>query len=73
MADVALNGLSGREFWGLVLAVGVGSWLDGPVIFPPQLASKGCCNSNQAKMIEGWCRRKREVFATLKTIPGRHC
>ena len=45
MADVTVNEVSGREFGGLVLAVGfesreasqvgVGSWLDGPVIFPP--------------------------------------
>ena len=67
MADVTLNGVSGREFGGLVLAVGfefrkagmmasqvgVGSWLGGPMIFSPQLASKGCCISDQVKMIEG--------------------
>ena len=67
MTDVALNGVGGREFGGFVLAmglesrkagkmarqVGVSSWLGRPVIFPPELASKGCCISNHTKMAEG--------------------
>ena len=77
MTDVALNGVRGREFGGFVLAVGlesrkagvmarqvgVGGRLSGPVIFPPELTSKGNCISNQAKMVEGWSRGEREAFA----------
>ena len=84
MADVAINGVNGSEFGGLVLAVGfesrkagmmasqvgVGSWLGGPVIFPPDLASKRCCISDQVKMTERWCRGKREAFAKDRIFQG---
>ena len=78
MTVVPFNGVGGGgEFGWLVLAagleprkarmmarqVGVGSGLGGPVVFPPELAIKGCCFSNQAKMTEGWCRGEREAFA----------
>ena len=77
MTDVVLNGVHRREFGEFVLAVGlesrkagmmarqvgVGGRLSGPVIFPPELMSKGSCISNQAKMVEGWGRGEREAFA----------
>ena len=84
MVDVTLNRLSGREFGGHVLAVGfesgeagmmasqvgVGSWLGGPVLFPPKMASKGFLASDQVKMINRWCRRKREAFAKDRIFQG---
>ena len=84
LTDVPFNGMGGRELGWLVLAVGleprkagimarqvgVGSGLGGPVIFPPELASKGCCIRNQAKMTEGWCRGEREAFAKDRSFRG---
>ena len=55
-------GLELRKAGMMSRQVGVGSGLGGPVIFPPELASKGCCISNQAKMTEGWCRGEGEAF-----------
>ena len=40
------------------------------MIFPPELTSKGCCISNQAKVVEGWGRGEREAFAKDGSFQG---
>ena len=67
MGDVEFNGMSGRKFRWLMIAVGFesgeasvvgglfggGGGLGRPVVFPAEVTGKGCCVSDQAKMIEG--------------------
>ena len=46
--------------------VGGGDGLGRPVVFPSEMMGKGCCVSDQAKMIEGGCSGEREAFKSLK-------
>ena len=39
-----------------------GDGLGRQVVFPSEVTGKGCCVSDQAKMIEGGCGGEREAF-----------
>ena len=51
-----------RVVGGLVGGGGGGGGLGGQVVFPSEVTGKGCCVSDQAKMIEGGCMGEREAF-----------
>ena len=77
--------MSGRKFRWLMITVGfesgearvVGGLVGGgsgglgrPVVFPSEVTGKGCCISDQAKMIEGGCGEKERPLLRTEASEG---